>query len=174
MLFSQILSQVKVHTGRLSRWLTNNCSGKWSYRINMFCFGLAWLIFPIENRFYQKIVKNRTYYFPQIDFHNLRPLDPIRGLVQLSFLMFVAGSKEDAAKRLSHSTYASRFFLFRWVNHIFKRINRGTRMIAERVSKKLASEGKEKTGQHKPQQQKLSLFKKIFCLLYTSPSPRDA
>ena len=128
----------------------------------MFCFGLAWLIFPIENRFYQKIVKNRAYYFPQIDFHNLRPLDPIRGLVQLSFLMFVAGSKEDAAKRLSHSTYASRFFLFRWVNHIFKRINRGTRMIAERVSKKLASEGKEKTGQHKPQQQKLSLFKKIF------------
>ena len=107
----------------------------------MFCFGLAWLIFPIENRFYQKIVKNRTYYFPQIDFHNLRPLDPIRGLIQLSFLMFVAGSKEDAAKRLSHSTYASRFFLFRWVNHIFKRINRGTRMIAERVSKKLASEG---------------------------------
>ena len=103
MLFSQILSQVKVHTGRLSRWLTNNCSGKWSYRINMFCFGLAWLIFPIENRFYQKIVKNRTYYFPQIDFHNLRPLDPIRGLIQLSFLMFVAGSKEDAAKRLSHS-----------------------------------------------------------------------
>ena len=63
----------------------------------MFCFGLAWLIFPIENRFYQKIVKNRTYYFPQIDFHNLRPLDPIRGLVQLSFLMFVAGSKEDVA-----------------------------------------------------------------------------
>ena len=162
MLFSQMRSQGKVHTGRLSRWLTNNCSGKWSYRINMFCFGLAWLIFPIENRFYQKIVKNRTYYFPQIDFHNLRPLDPIRGLVQLSFLMFVAGSKEDAAKRLSHSTYASRFFLFRWVNHIFKRINRGTRMIAERVSKKLASEGKEKTGQHKPQQQKLSLFKKIF------------
>lgn len=128
----------------------------------MFCFGLAWLIFPIENRFYQKIVKNRTYYFPQIDFHNLRPLDPIRGLIQLSFLMFVAGSKEDAAKRLSHSTYASRFFLFRWVNHIFKRINRGTRMIAERVSKKLVSEGKEKTGQHKPQHQKLSLFKKIF------------
>ena len=35
-------------------------------------------------------------------------------------------------------------------------------MIAERVSKKLASEGKEKTGQHKPQHQKLSLFKKIF------------
>ena len=88
MLFSQILSQVKVHTGRLSRWLTNNCSGKWSYRINMFCFGLAWLIFPIENRFYQKIVKNRTYYFPQIDFHNLRPLDPIRGIIQLIFLIF--------------------------------------------------------------------------------------
>lgn len=59
----------------------------------MFCFGLAWLIFPIENRFYQKIVKNRTYYFPQIDFHNLRPLDPIRGLIQLSFLMFVAGQQ---------------------------------------------------------------------------------
>ena len=49
----------------------------------------------------------------------------------ISFLMFVAGSKEDTAKRLSHSTYASRFFLFRWVYHIFKRINRGTRMIAE-------------------------------------------
>ena len=145
----------------------------------------AWLIFPIENRFYQKIVKNRTYYFPQIDFHNLRPLDPIRGIIQLIFLMFVAGSKEDAAKRLSHSTYASRFFLFRWINHLFKRINRGTRMIAERVSKKLASEGKEKVSDHKPQHQKPSLFKKIFvgfllaigfvlyalcitCLLYTS------
>lgn len=35
-------------------------------------------------------------------------------------------------------------------------------MIAERVSKKLASEGKEKVSDHKPQHQKPSLFKKIF------------
>lgn len=161
MLFQVIFSQVKVHTGRLSRWLKNNSSGQWSYLVNMFFFGLAWLLFPLENKFFQKIIKNRTFYFPQVDFHCLRPMDPIRGFIQLIFLIFVAGSKEDAAKRLSHATYANRFFLFRWISYTFKRINRATRTIAEKFSKKLASEGKDRS-ESPAAARKTSLIKKIF------------
>lgn len=65
----------------------------------LFFFLIAWAIFPLENKLYKKIFRNRAFYFPQINFHSLHPLDAFRILIQLGFLCLFVITKDKFSQR---------------------------------------------------------------------------
>ncbi len=161
MLLFDLINGAKNRISRVSNYLRSNTTGAVSYFVNLLAFGAAWLIFPIESPVFQKLKRSRDFYFPQINFHRLRPLDSVRAFIQLIFLMLFASSKEETALRQSKNSHFSTFFLFRWTVMAAKKANRFVRRVSERLSKSLVSE-KADAPELGEVAGKISLVKKIF------------
>ncbi|MFP2469227.1 UDP-forming cellulose synthase catalytic subunit [Pseudescherichia vulneris] len=55
--------------------------------LGCFWVALAWLLFPLEHPRWQQIRANHHTYYPHIDAHRPRPLDPVRYLLQSLWLV---------------------------------------------------------------------------------------
>lgn len=161
MLFFELISRGLQGAANIRDRLRERCTGKASYWINLAAFSLAWLCLPLENPFYQKIRKSQDFYFPQINFQRLRPLDSLRMFIQLIFLTLISGSKEDAEIRRSKRTHASRFFLFRLLAYVGKKASRAIRNLSEWISRRLMAQNTEGQGEA-PASPRALLFKRIF------------
>lgn len=67
-----------------------------SYRLGVLsalllsCFSLlAWCLFRLERPEWQRIVQNRSYWFPQTDTEKPRQADPLRYMIQMFYLLLV-------------------------------------------------------------------------------------
>ncbi len=126
--------------------LKQNCTGMVSFVVNTIALGFVWLIVPLENRFFHKVLRNRSFYFPHIDFRNLRPLDPVRIFIQSIFLMLFAISKSNLSKAKS-DTLLNRIKVLRarfsrWLNHFFEGISK--KLVAEEPKTAAAETAPEK------------------------------
>ncbi len=117
---------------------------------------LAWLLLPLENRFFKKLIKNKEFYFPQINFQALRPLDGIRMFIQVLYLLIFSVSKASAASRVGKKR-AKRFFVFAWFTKFRLKLINKLRSQSQLLSKQLLSE--KATGHASGP--KISIFKKI-------------
>lgn len=142
--------------------LKTRCSSKWSYALNAVAFLLALAVFPLENRLYKKIFRNRAFYFPQINFHNLRPLDSIRILFQLIFLSFFVITKD----KFSQGKKNKPNFVIASIRFVRLKVGKMLRSLSETVSKLLLSESPSEQSsedeENNVEPPKFSLLKKIF------------
>ena len=54
------------------------------------CFNLlAWCLLRLERPEWQRIIQNRSYWFPQTDSNQPRQADPLRYLIQMLYLLLV-------------------------------------------------------------------------------------
>ncbi len=148
----------------LARRLWANTSGTVSFVVNFCVFCIAWLCFPLENRFFRKLIRNRTFYFPQIDFKRLRPLDSVRILIQIVFLLLFSFSKDTLSQRKADK---HQFFLFNWIRKIRLFFIRIIKSVSQRFSKQLVSEArdvKSESGARKYNKLKRLLIGFLLCI----------
>ena len=72
---------------RLTQGIQRNVSGPmllWT----MILWTLAWVFFPFESKAWQRVRRDLPYYYPHVNFLKLKPLDPVRILLQSVFLIF--------------------------------------------------------------------------------------
>ena len=72
------------------RSLRSRTTGVISFFSNGAFLLLAWILLPLESLNWQWVRRNRRALFPHVDFDALKPLDPLRMLVQGIFLVFVS------------------------------------------------------------------------------------
>ena len=88
---------------RLTQGIQRNVSGPmllWT----MILWTLAWVFFPFESKAWQRVRRDLPYYYPHVNFLKLKPLDPIRILLQSVFLIFYNPSRLEGpstAERIS-------------------------------------------------------------------------
>lgn len=69
------------------RRLAASSTGIFSLIFNGAALSLAWLLLPLENPGWRSIRLHAQYWFPQVNFSNLRLLDSLRMLVQCTFVL---------------------------------------------------------------------------------------
>lgn len=70
------------------RSLSSRTTGVISFLSNVSFLLLAWILLPLESLKWQWVLRNQRTLFPHVDFDALRPLDPLRILIQGFFLIF--------------------------------------------------------------------------------------
>lgn len=70
-------------------WLWQHTTGPVSFCLNAAGLALVWLFLPLESTKWQWVRAHRAALFPQVNFEALKPLDPLRLLIQGLFLLFV-------------------------------------------------------------------------------------
>lgn len=68
--------------------LTAYTSSLIGFIVNGLALLLAWIFLPLESAAWQAIIRERRAVFPQIRWTALRPLDPVRIVLQTIFLFF--------------------------------------------------------------------------------------
>ncbi|MCD8338917.1 MAG: UDP-forming cellulose synthase catalytic subunit [Burkholderiales bacterium] len=119
---------------RSLRILRKSCTGNISFLVNAIAFGFVWLCFPLENKFYQKFIRNRTFYFPQVNPRHLRPLDWVRIFFQVLFLLIFFISKDKASQRKRG------FSIYRWIAQFRIWATRFVKRLSEKFSKGLVAD----------------------------------
>lgn len=81
--------------------LTAYTSSLIGFIVNGLALLLAWIFLPLESAAWQAIIRERRALFPQIRWTALRPLDPVRIVLQTIFLFFTR-LPADVAQQLLH------------------------------------------------------------------------
>lgn len=89
-------------------WLWQHTTGPVSFCLNAAGLALVWLFLPLESTKWQWVRAHRAALFPQVNFEALKPLDPLRLLIQGLFLLFVSprallGEGRDPSTQLTHT-----------------------------------------------------------------------
>lgn len=150
--------------------LKSHCCSSWSYVCNAFFFLIAWAVFPLENKLYKKIFRNRAFYFPQINFHSLHPLDAFRILIQLGFLCLFVITKDKFSQRKAKGQPGT---LSQFVRYVRVNIGREIRNLSETLSKLLLSDSssaaeKGKNSAEEPTPHKMGWVRKTMIGLLLS------
>ncbi|MDO5531232.1 UDP-forming cellulose synthase catalytic subunit [Sutterella sp.] len=73
--------------------LADTASSRLSFLVNLVALTLAWAFLPLERPAWDAVRRDARDWFPQVDFSRIRPLDPVRIVLQSAFLLvFRAGT----------------------------------------------------------------------------------
>ena len=75
------------HPWRALGQLRRSCTGTLSFICNGVFLTLLWSVLRLEHPRFIQLLRQRRCYFPQVNFNALRPLDPLRMILQLLFLL---------------------------------------------------------------------------------------
>ena len=145
------------------RSLRSQTTGNISFLSNGAFLFLAWIYLPLESLNWQWVRRNRRALFPHVDFDALKPLDPLRMLIQGIFLVFVSHKglvkTRDERRRTSElRATAGKLHRF-WRKHYFGFIER----IRSIVQSGASSLTEEETGFWAG----LGVLARAFCILLT-------
>ena len=107
MCFTWIKSVVRDASALYRRWRGHGV-GRLTATVNLLALGVLWLVVPLEREPLASLRRDKTFFYPQVDFDAPRLLDPLRIVIQTFFLMMVRPPRGHGPRMVQRTIEALR------------------------------------------------------------------